>query len=150
MQCPSFTGLPFKRVITCLHSTHSPPVLPSFSAPSETLARGVLTDASYLHRERPTPIACRNEGLLALLLSGLIDGGPFRDEVVERVARGIEMQLSLRQRADGAVVQSPMNDRVRIDYIQHHLMRLLMWYRYQADESWSPPRHQSTMPKNRP
>ncbi len=96
----------------------------------EALADAVASEDSYLHGERATPIACRNEGLLALLLSGLVADCPRRLEMEARVRTGIELQVQLGVQRDGAVVRSRDDDCVRIDFIQHHSSAMQMWLKY--------------------
>ncbi len=102
---------------------------PLYADHAVKIGRHILNYPQYLSWQRSTPIACRTEGLLALVRLServVLDAGLLRS-AQRQVVDNLERQLTFRQ-SDGSFIRGG-NDRraheVRIDYLQHNISAFL-------------------------
>jgi hypothetical protein len=126
---------------------------------ARALAADVIRRSDYRNRRQSTPIACRSEGLLALLISGAAtsdqtawESEPFNQQMLLTVCENVLLQLKWLKN-DGAVINGDSSNRVRIDYIQHNITA---WWNFSAfielaDREFKPPERTSiTSPLSSP
>jgi hypothetical protein len=126
---------------------------------ARALAEDVIRRSDYRNRLQSTPIACRSEGLLALLISGVAttdqtawESDPLNQQMLLTASENIILQLKWLKN-DGAVINGDSSNRVRIDYIQHNITA---WWNFSAfielaDRKFKPPERASvTSPASSP
>ena len=107
---------------------------PVYLRHAAAIAVDILDNPEYLAGERSTPIACRTEGLLACLRqppSGDGEDSALRARCLEQVEHNLDQQMTFCL-DDGAFIRGGNDHRhheVRIDYIQHNISSLLLYYR---------------------
>jgi hypothetical protein len=92
---------------------------------AERLAEAILENPDYRATQSCTPIACRNEALLASLRLPLTRVSPSR---LLKIWNTVKVNLSLQLRdylPGGAFRKGHGSNQVRIDYLQHNLLTLL-------------------------
>lgn len=98
----------------------------------EGLAGSIIADQAYRARHESTPIACRSEALVEILL--LHHDLPVAREnisssLIEKARETLAQNLSLQLRyyGDGQFRKGRQSDKVQIDYIQHNASAFLGW-----------------------
>lgn len=103
--------------------------VPAYIDHAVRISRHILDHPDYLSWRRSTPIACRTEGLLALLRLPETVGidEDLRQNAWRQVRENLERQLGFR-REDGSFIRGGddgRNEEVRIDYLQHNISSFL-------------------------
>lgn len=95
------------------------------------LVAHIVQDASYRNRNESTPIACRTEALLRVLLLARRHAMTLRFDprliAAARQAAEENLRMQAGFYADGQFVNAPREALVRIDYIQHNATCFLQW-----------------------
>lgn len=99
---------------------------------AEKIAKEIIEKPLYLDWKRSTPIACRNEGLIAFANMDCPENldTSFQTNVLKTITENLNNQLKFKTN-DGAFIRGGKdrrNDEVRIDYIQHNISSFLHFY----------------------
>lgn len=120
----------------CSTQIHNHPVRPEWNG-------GYIVTAPP---PRSTPAACRSEGLCATCQLVRDHGNPSDrqalDTIKQAIHAGIDFQLQMQVKGDitfskkwlGGFTESPVNNSIRIDYTQHNISSLILFYQILKQE----------------